>query len=166
MSDRGRDTVPKVKITEDINIGINVGGSANANATGSIKAGDSVDIKLFQGDCTDANHNSGGTKFGDTIHVILQNTDPNANGYIDSNGEVHIGQLTYPTDFGTNPPQLVNGNYWWNVVYSPSSSNTDVTGSDDGCTEIFTISGLKSGQTYEVWLHNATGGGVVTGTAG
>jgi alpha-tubulin suppressor-like RCC1 family protein len=33
-------------------------------------------------------------------------------------------------------------------------------------TREYTISGLKSGQTYEVWLHNATGGGVVTGTAG
>jgi hypothetical protein len=117
-------TTPHVKITEDVNI------TLTASASAGIKVGDTVTIKLFQGVCTTANHATGGTQFGSTVTKTL------GAGDIGPNGEVNLGQLIYPDDFQPNAQALTSGTYWWYVSYN---GNTQVDGSDDDCTETFSI---------------------------
>jgi hypothetical protein len=125
-------TSPNVKITEDVNIKL------SASASAGIKAGDTVTIKLFkQGTgttvgCTALNTAGGfATQQGSTKTVTLSssNIDPNT-------GEVDLGQLIYPDDFQPNAPALGSGTYFWAVAYG---GNSQVSGSNDDCTEVFSI---------------------------
>jgi hypothetical protein len=128
------ETAPNFKITEDVHIKLTVGASAG------IKAGDQVTIQLNKQDASgsitpgcSAKNTSGGsaTRQGTTKTVTI------AAGNIGSNGEVDLGQLTYPDDFGGNAaPALGTGDYWWFVSYL---GNSQVTGSNDDCTEFFSI---------------------------
>jgi hypothetical protein len=143
-------TTNKPKVVDSGTLTLKASGGGSANAVGAIKAGDAVTVKLFAGTCTDANHNSGGTQQGNTITITLEargtrtGDPPSGSGWINADGSVSIGSMTYPDDFGTSAPALTNGAYWWNVVYTPASSNTQVTQQsvDDACTETFTLSGL------------------------
>jgi hypothetical protein len=128
-------TTPKVKVTEDVNINIKTTASAQA----AIKAGDTVDVKLFKDSstnaagCTDSNFNggAGATQLGDTKTLTIQAGD------IDSNGNVALGDLTYPDNFTGTRPDLTSGKYWWFVQYN---GNNEVESSNDKCTEQFSIS--------------------------
>jgi hypothetical protein len=121
------NTTPRVKITEDVNIKL------SASASAGIKANDTVTIKLFKdaGGCTAANHATGGTQFGNTVTKTI------AAGDIGANGQVNLGQLVYPDDFGgASAAALSSGTYWWFVRYN---GNSQVEASDDDCTEQFSI---------------------------
>jgi hypothetical protein len=136
-------TTPNVKITEDINLSIDT----STNATASVHAGDTVTVKLYQSvptassgtgcSATNQDGGTGATQRGstNTITVVLP-PDPNAN-FDPATGKL-TATLTYPDDFGgANAPALTNGKYWWFVSYS---GNDEVDGSNDGCTETFSLS--------------------------
>jgi hypothetical protein len=53
--------------------------------------------------------------------------------------------LTYPDDFGgaaapaLTPGATPTGDYWWFVQYTPNANHTDVSGSNDDCSESFNL---------------------------
>jgi hypothetical protein len=142
-------TTPNLKITEDVHIKID----ASAGASAGIKAGDKVEVSLFK----QAVGATGATSPGCSADTVSGGTaDIQGNkktvtltaAMIGANGEIDIGQLNYPADFApgasgvtgtTTPPAVGNGDYWWFVSYL---GNDQVTGSNDDCTEFFSISGL------------------------
>jgi hypothetical protein len=156
------ETSPNVKLTENINISIDV----SANAEASVKAGDSVLVRLIKrgtaadstrtdknGNVVNARGCTATNKAGLTISggtaarrqgndKIITITDPATQ--LDANGNLNQA-LAYPDDFGGASAPALNtsgGNasdYWWYVQYRPGTNNPDQAGSDDDCSETFNI---------------------------